>query len=111
MKPNQANKRAIHCKLNFHTLSREFLMSETNTTPESEYLHTQPEDVESLVNKLMRFYQEFNSQERALLLECIKRGLPASTGKDPLRTVEASPAVFATWLNSVVSNPSRWYPS
>ena len=86
-------------------------MSETNTTPESEYLHTKPEDVESLVNKLLQFYQGLNSQERALLLECIKRGLPASTGKDPLRAAEASPTVFATWLNSVVSNPSRWYPS
>ncbi len=86
-------------------------MNETNTTPESEYLHTKPEDIESLVNKLMQFYQGLNSEERALLLQCIKRGLPGSTGTDPLRTVEASPAVFAAWLNSAVSNPSRWYPS
>lgn len=80
-------------------------------TPESDYVQTRPQDVESLVNKMLQFYQGLRPQERALLLECIKRGLPASTGTDPLRVVEAGPAVFAAWLNSVVSNPSRWYPS
>ena len=86
-------------------------MSDANITPDSEYLQAKPEDVESLVNKLMQFFQGLNSEERALLLQCIKRGLPSSTGTGPHRAVEASPAVFAAWLNSVVSNPSRWYPS
>jgi hypothetical protein len=86
-------------------------MSETNITPESEYLQTRPENVESLVNKLLQFFQGLNPQERALLLECITRGLPASTGTDPFRAVQASPVVFAAWLNSVVSISSRWYPT
>ncbi len=86
-------------------------MSETNITSDSDYVQTRPEDVESLVNKLMQFSMGLDPQERALFLECVKRGLPPSSGTESLRAVEASPAVFAAWLNSMVSNPSRWYPS
>ncbi len=56
------------------------LVSETNRTPESDYVQTRPEDVESHVNTLLQIYQGLSPQERALLLECIKRSLPASTG-------------------------------
>jgi hypothetical protein len=86
-------------------------MSQTSGTPASDYLHATPEQVASLANKLLEFSQGLDPVERALFLECIKRGLPTSVGKQPDRPVDASLAVFAAWLNSVVSDPSRWYPS
>jgi hypothetical protein len=51
MKPDKACQRAIHGMLNIHALSKEFLMSETSSTPESEYLHATPEHVASLADK------------------------------------------------------------
>ena len=111
MKPDIVCKRAIHGTLNIQARSRVFLVSETNITPEFDSVQTRPENMELRVNKLLQFYQGLNPQERALPLENIKRSLPASTATDKLRVVEASPAVFAAWLNSVVSNPSRCYPS
>lgn len=86
-------------------------MSQTDGTPASEYLHATPENVASLAHKLLEFSQGLEPVEHALFMECVKRGLPTSGGKEPSRPVEASPVVFAAWLNSVVSNPSRWYPS
>jgi hypothetical protein len=86
-------------------------MSETSKVPGTEYLQATPEHVASLANKLLQFSQELDPTERVLLMECIKRGLPPTSGKTSGRAVDASLAVFAAWLNSVVDNPSRWYPS
>ena len=43
-------------------------------------------------------------------MERIKRSMPLSN-LDVTAPLEASTAVFAAWLNAIVSDVARWYPS
>ena len=82
-------------------------MADTKDTPT--YLQVTPENVESLANKLEQFTQSLCPIERALLMERIKRSMPLSN-LDATTPLATSPAVFAAWLNAIVSDVSRWYP-
>ena len=83
-------------------------MAEQQHTPL--YLHTQPHDIESLANKLNEFSQTLNPVEQSLLLERIKRSMPA-IDVDIEGPFAPSPVVFGAWLNSIVDGNSRWFPS
>lgn len=82
-------------------------MADTQNTPT--YLQVTPENVASLAHKLEQFTQSLSPAERELLMERIKRSMPLSDLK-ATAPLAATPAVFAGWLNSIVSDVSRWYP-
>ena len=82
-------------------------MAEQQHTPL--YLHVQPHDIESLANKLNQFSQTLNPLEQSLLIERIKRSMPAMD-VDSEGSISASPVVFGAWLNSIVDGESRWFP-
>ena len=83
-------------------------MADTQSTPT--YLQASPENVASLANKLEQFSNQLSPVERGLLLERIKRSMPVSA-LDASTPLAASTAVFAAWLNAIVSDVARWYPS
>jgi hypothetical protein len=86
--------------------AKEFCMQRPDTPI---YLEANPADVGSLVYKLTQFSQQLSEIERALFLERIRRDLiNAELGGPP---IPADPASFAAWINAILADGSRWYPS
>ena len=83
-------------------------MADTQRTPL--YLQASPDDVASLAHKLEQFSNQLSPVEQGLLMERIKRSMPLSD-LDATAPLTASTAVFAAWLNSIVSDTARWHPS
>ena len=82
-------------------------MADTQSTPA--YLQATPENIASLVHKLEQFSSQLDPVERDLLMERIKRSMPVSN-LEATTPLTASAAVFAAWLNAIVSDVSRWHP-
>jgi hypothetical protein len=73
------------------------------------YLEANSADVESLIMKLTQFSQQLTEIERALLMERIRRDLINAELSGP--PIPADPASFAAWINTILADVSRWYPT
>ena len=83
-------------------------MAEQHKGPQ--YLLASEEEIASLAHKLLEFSQTLSPIEQSLFLERIKRSMPAAEFQESI-TLEPSLAVFGGWLNSVMPNGVRWFPS
>lgn len=83
-------------------------MAEQHKGPQ--YLLASEEEIASLAHKLLEFSQTLSPIEQSLFLERIKRSMPSAEFQESI-TLEPSLAVFGGWLNSVMPNGVRWFPS
>lgn len=83
-------------------------MAEQHKGPQ--YLLASEEEIASLAHKLLEFSQALSPIEQSLFLERIKRSMPSAEFQESI-TLEPSLAVFGGWLNSVMPNGVRWFPS
>ncbi len=83
-------------------------MTEQHKGPQ--YLLASEQEIGSLAHKLLEFSQSLGPIEQSLFLERIKRSMPTAEFEDST-TLEPSLAVFGGWLNSVVPDGVRWFPS
>ncbi len=75
-----------------------------------QYLLASEQEIASLAHKLLEFSQTLSPIEQSLFLERIKRSMPSAEFQEAI-TLEPSLAVFGGWLNSVMPNGVRWFPS
>ncbi len=75
-----------------------------------EYVPANNQDVQSLILKLAQFSQSLEPGEQSLLMERIKRSLP-NAEVQAQKQLDASPEVFAAWINTMLTDSSRWHPS
>lgn len=83
-------------------------MSEHSKSPQ--YLLASEQEISSLAHKLLEFSLTLDPIEQSLFMERIKRSMPSVEFAGEV-TLEPSLSVFGGWLNSVMPEGVRWFPS
>ena len=83
-------------------------MAEHSKSPQ--YLLASEQEISSLAHKLLEFSQALSPIEQSLFMERIKRSMPNAEFVEAV-TLEPSLSVFGGWLNSVMPEGVRWFPS